>query len=129
MTRINLSVPPAKLINSHLLAEHREIVRIPNCVKKGRYSMKGQPDQFTLGTGHVKFFYDKIGYLKSRYESIYAECKKRGFNITYFGDAFDGVNRSMMKDYTPNDRDREIIKGRLVEKDVAYIDILKNFVK
>lgn len=86
--------------------------------------MKGQPTQFTLGTGHVKFFYDKIGYLKSRYESIYLECKNRGFNITYFGSAFDNIDSSMMKNYMPTDIDREIIKGRLVEKDSIYLNIL-----
>ena len=125
MTRINLSVPPEKLTDKHLLAEHREIVRIPNCVRKGRYSMKDQPDQFTLGKGHVKFFYDKLGYLRLRYESIYTEAKTRGFNVTYFGDAFEGLDSSLMGNYLPTKRDREIIKERLVSKDVIYEDILK----
>ena len=124
MTRINLSVPPSKLINSHLLAEHREIIRIPNCVKKGRFSMKGQPENFTMGTGHVKFFYDKLLHLKNRYEEIYAECLKRGFNIGYFGTAFDGVDSSMMNDYKPTTLDREVIKVRLVEKDPIYINLI-----
>ena len=74
MTRINCGIPPAELVDKHLIAEHREIKRIPNCIKKGRYNLTGQPDKFTLGTGHVKFFYDKLGYLKRRYESIYKEC-------------------------------------------------------
>ena len=124
MTRINLAIPPAKLTDKHLLAEHREIVRIPNCVAKGRYNMKNQPLEFTLGTGHVKFFYDKLKYLKNRYESIYTECKNRGFNVTYFGNAWDGTPWSLWNDYTPNNRDYEILKNRLVEKDPIYLGIL-----
>ena len=38
MTRINL-VPPAELCDQHLLAEHRELTRIPNAVARGHYSL------------------------------------------------------------------------------------------
>ena len=31
MTRINCGIPPEELSDKHLLAEHREIKRIPNC--------------------------------------------------------------------------------------------------
>ena len=70
MTRINCGIPPAELSDRHLIAEHREIKRVPNLVRKGRYSMKGQPVEFTLGTGHIKFFYDKLGYLLERYQQL-----------------------------------------------------------
>lgn len=116
MTRINVAVKPAELTQKHLMAEHREIKRIPNCVRKGRYSMKGQPEQFTLGTGHVKFFYDKLGYLKQRYEALYAECIKRGYDVTYYGDAWDGIDKSLMGDYQETQRDREIILERINER-------------
>ena len=36
--------------------------------------------KFKLGIGHVKFFYNKLLYLKNRYISLYNECIKRGFN-------------------------------------------------
>ena len=68
---------------------------------------------FTLGTGHVKFFYDKILFLKKRYNSIYEECIKRGFNVTNFSDAFDGVPSKYMNDYQPTSFDREIIIERI----------------
>lgn len=116
MTRINCGIPPAELVDKHLMAEHREIKRIPNCISKNRYSMKGQPEKFTLGTGHVKFFYDKLLYLKNRYEKIYAECKSRGFNVTYYGDAWIDVPKELMGDYEPTDEDREIIRERIKER-------------
>jgi deoxyribonuclease (pyrimidine dimer) len=116
MTRINCGIPPAELTNKHLLAEHREIKRIPNVVSKGKYSMVGQPKTFTLGTGHVKFFYDKQYYLLDRYRQIYAECCKRGFNVTDYSGAWAGVPLKMYNDYTPTDRDREIVRERIAER-------------
>lgn len=124
MTRINVSVPPANLTDKHLIAEHREIVRIPNCIRKGRYNLDGQPVYFTLGKGHVKFFYDKLLYLKNRYEKIYDECKRRGFKVTYFGGSFSGLDINLMNDYEPRYEDRIIIKERLVNKDTIYKTIL-----
>lgn len=116
MTRINVAIAPAELVDKHLIAEHREIKRIPNCVAKGRFNMKGQPDKFTLGTGHVKFFYDKLGYLKQRYESLYKECIKRGFNVQYYGGAWDDVPIELMGSYTPTNDDRTILLKRIKER-------------
>ena len=81
MTRINVGVKPSELTGKHLLAEHREIKRIPNCIKKGRYKMTGIPNKFKLGTGHVKFFYNKLLFLKNRYIEIYNECKKSNIPV------------------------------------------------
>jgi hypothetical protein len=81
MTRINAHIPPSELCDSHLLAEHREITRVPNTIRSGRAVIKDIPRKFTLGQGHVKFFYNKIGYIKDRYEQLYDECIARGFNI------------------------------------------------
>jgi hypothetical protein len=116
MTRINCGIPPSELTDKHLIAEHREIKRIPNCVLKGRYSLNGQPSRFTLGTGHVKFFYDKLLYLKKRYEEIYKECKRRKFNVLYYGDAWNGVPIQFMKDYAPTQKDMDIVRQRINEK-------------
>lgn len=116
MTRINAGIRPAELTDKHLLAEAREIKRIPNCINKGRYSMDGQPSKFKLGVGHVKFFYDKLLYLKRRYDTIYAECVKRGFNVTYFGSAWNGVPKGLMNDYTPTKNARIIVQERIRER-------------
>lgn len=128
MTRINVGIDPSELNMKMLMAEHREIKRIPNCVKKGRFSIVGQPREFTLNTGHVKFFYDKLGYLKHRYERLYNECVKRGFNVQYFGDAFDGIDKKYMNDYTETERDRQLIleriKLRLSKNNVRVIETI-----
>jgi deoxyribonuclease (pyrimidine dimer) len=116
MTRINVGVLPQELNNRHLLAEAREIKRIPNCVGKGKFNMDNQPLKFKLGTGHVKFFYDKLGYLKNRYESLYKECVKRGFNVQYYGNAWDNIPNELLGDYNPTKEDRELILERINER-------------
>ena len=116
MTRINVSIPARELTQRHLIAEHREIKRIPNMVSSGRAKIINIPKEFTLGTGHVKFFYNKLKYLKNRYEELYEECISRGFNVTYYGEAWDKVPTHLMNDYTPTKRDEEIIRQRIKEK-------------
>ena len=116
MTRINVGIPPSKLSTKHLIAEHREIKRIPNVVRSGRFSMDGQPKEFKLGTGHVKFFYDKLGYLKRRYMSLYEECIYRGFKVTNYINAWDDIPIDYMGEYQPTDRDVSIIVQRIAER-------------
>ena len=116
MTRINVGIPPAELVNQHLIAEHREIKRIPNCIAKGKYNMEGIPDKFKLGTGHVKFFYNKLLYLKNRYISLYNECIKRGFNVQNYINAWDNVPKELMNDYIVKANDIKIIKQRIYER-------------
>ncbi|HHX15327.1 MAG TPA: deoxyribonuclease [Fibrobacter sp.] len=116
MTRINVGVKPSELNGKMLIAEHREIKRIPNVVKSGRYSLAGQPKEFKLGAGHVKFFYDKLEFLRKRYESIYAECIGRGYQVTYFGDCFVDCPKELMNDYKPTKQDRELVLLRIAER-------------
>ena len=116
MTRINVGIPPAELVNKHLLAEHREIKRIPNCVSKGKYNMNGIPNRFKLGTGHVKFFYNKLLYLKKRYIRIYKECIKRGFNVQNYIGAWDNIPEKLMNDYKIKANDIRIIRERINHK-------------
>ena len=116
MTRINVGIPPAELVNQHLIAEHREIKRIPNCIVKGKYNMDGIPDRFKLGTGHVKFFYNKLLYLKSRYIKLYEECINRGFNVQNYIEAWNGIPKELMNDYNVRANDIRIIRERINER-------------
>jgi deoxyribonuclease (pyrimidine dimer) len=116
MTRINVGIKPSLLCNQHLLAEHREIKRIPNQISKGKFTLKGIPTEFKLGSGHVKFFYDKLLYLKNRYEEIHFECLKRNLNISYYGNAWDNVPSYLMNDYRPTELDRQLLVERINER-------------
>src|ERR1700740_2500206 len=116
MTRINAGIPPKKLSRQHLIAEHREIVRIPNTIKSGKAAVKDIPEHFTLGKGHVKFFYDKLKYLHNRYEQLYKECTARGYNMTYFGGAFNDLPPELFKDYKPTKQAIAIVRERIKER-------------
>ena len=121
MTRINVGIPPQRLSDMHLIAEHREIKRIPNHLAKfGLRSLDNKPGEFKLGTGHVKFFLDKGLYTYRRYNAIYKECIKRGFKVQYYGDAWkiytDFRYMALMKPYKPTPRDLRIILERINQR-------------
>lgn len=113
VTRINVAVLPKELPDKLLLAEHREITRIPNAVKSGRAVIKSIPDRFTLGQGHVKFFYNKLLYLKKRYESLYEQCIHRGFKVMDKSSAFIDIPIHLFNDYEETIEDRNIIIQRI----------------
>lgn len=116
MTRINVGIPVKQLTDRHLIAEHRELKRIPNVVSRGRYNLKTTPKEFTLGKGHVSFFYDKLGYLRDRYIELYNECRERGFNVQSYLSSWDGVPKELMNDYTPTDKDIQIVSDRIRDR-------------
>lgn len=86
MTRINL-VDPSHLTDKHLMAEYRELPRIFTAVLKLQEQGKTPcdvdiPESYVLGKGHVKFFYNKIGWLRLRYERIRNELVfSRGYDL------------------------------------------------
>lgn len=120
MTRINAGIPVEELSDKHLLAEHREIKRIPNAVISGKAILKDIPKTFTLGKGHVKFFYNKLGYLYMRYLDIYNECCKRGFRVTDFSGAFIvediELRKKVWKAWEPTEEAKQLIRERIKER-------------
>lgn len=55
MTRINSAIPVKYLIDEMLLAEHREIKRLPSVLSKAIHcnSINKIPNKFCLGTGNL----------------------------------------------------------------------------
>ena len=116
MTRISVGVRAIELCDAHLIKERIELLRIPNAIKSGKAVVKNIPSSFTLGTGHVKFFYDKLGYLQQRYEELTAECIERDFNITDFSDIFKGLPKNLCNTYEETDKDRAVVVDRVNER-------------
>jgi hypothetical protein len=116
MTRINCWIPPAELCDAHLRAEHREITRIPNTIKSGRAKIENIPKHFRLGTGHVTFFYDKIGYIRDRYKKLYRECRLRGFDVSDKHDSFIEIPNHLMKTWSPYEHGINTICQRINER-------------
>ena len=119
MTRINL-VDPRQLADQHLVAEYREIFMIGSALQRSLQSKAGVtdiPKNFTLNTGHIKFFYDKGEYLSKRYDCLINEMKRRGMNP----DPTRKFKREqwpdeLYNDWQPTARDIEIIEQRLQQK-------------
>lgn len=119
MTRINSAIPVHRLTDEHLLAEHREIKRLPYCLKKSIEvgTINDVPDKFTLGKGHVKFFLDKQWFLLSRYYSIFFELKRRGFNSTDFSYNWnDLTNGKYWNWYEPTTEEAILLKERISDR-------------
>lgn len=114
MTRINLE-KPNELTDQYLLAEYKELPRIFWIVKKKIQENKEITpwNQFTLWTGHVIFFYDKLLFLEKRFKNISLECKKRWFNIKYSDYDISDFPSKFKKNYKPKLVDLKISRERL----------------
>lgn len=126
MTRINV-VPPAELTRQHLQAEYREIVRIfalvRNAQSKGinKFNFKSkykQPDEYTLGTGHVLFFYNKLNYILNRYHELVSEMKTRGYSPNPITDkelCYD-IHPAWFGEYIPTQHAMSINRERIQKR-------------
>lgn len=119
MTRINV-VPPEELCDQHLLAEWRELTRIPNGVAAGKFKLVDIPDKYVLGKGHVKFFLDKLTYLMNRYTDILVELEERGMPQKIYWTDEVIPDKTLWNDYTPTEEalkiNRQRIKDRMPKK-------------
>ena len=121
MTRINL-LPVTELSDQHLMAEYRELPRIVNAVLYGRLSATNAPQNYVLGTGHVKFFANKIGFLYARYTKIWNELGYRGFDLnTEFSpekmhEKIKVAKCDILNNYKFSDADVLLSRNRIIEK-------------
>jgi deoxyribonuclease (pyrimidine dimer) len=113
MVRINL-IKPANLADQHLIAEYDEILMLLGYVRQYP-SIEDLPPNYTLGTGHVRFFKDKLLYLKKRHELIKSEMRKRGF-VPAVTIRLSDFSKASLNDWKPSKPDFAIIRQRLTEK-------------
>jgi hypothetical protein len=113
MTRINAGIRVSELSNSMLFSEYREAKRIPNSIKSGKAVVKNLPKEFKLDTNHVKFFYDKILYLKKRSDELYKECLRRGINAQDYSDCYKDIPIEFYNDWQETTKARELLKERI----------------
>ena len=119
MTRINSAIPVRLLSDEHLLAEHREIKRLPACVCKSKKSgsINTIPEKFVLGKGHVLFFLDKQKFIYNRYKEIYSELLRRSFKIEDYSKNWDDLKETeLWNDYVPTIEERELLVDRITKR-------------
>ena len=119
MTRINL-VHPSELHQKHLVSEYREIVRVfalaRNC--QNEIHKVKIPSSYTLGLGHVKFFYDKLKFVSNRYDSLCQEMHSRKFTCNRIPkeDLHQGIDKSLFFDYVPTEEAIKINRERIADR-------------
>lgn len=125
MTRINV-VPVEELIRLHLQGEMKEITRVFGLARKAQFDIiKGKrklPLEYTLGTGHVLFFYNKLKFIADRYEALVAEMQRRGFkpNPISRKELLDKIDVSLHNDYVPTQEALAINRDRLRTRSEAF---------
>lgn len=114
MTRINC-IAPSLLSDKHLAAEYRELPRVFGFVRAAiergeRPTDRRNPAQYTLGTGHVRFFYSRLGYLAKRQQSLINECRARGRTVNYdnVSELINGMPSEWLNDWVPSERDQQL---------------------
>lgn len=122
MTRINV-VSVGSLSRLHLQGEYKEITRVFNLVKKSQSKDKNKwnikaPKEYTLGTGHVLFFYSRLKYILNRYNELSNEMRIRGYSPNQIPDEslIADIHPSWMGDYTPTPEAIEINLQRIKER-------------
>lgn len=119
MTRINSAIPVRCLTDEHLLAEHREIKRLPYCLRRAveSGSVKRIPQAFILGHGHVLFFLNKMEFARRRYRDIYVECHIRNFHVEDYEENFvTDIPDGYSGDHTPTSEERRLLVERITER-------------
>lgn len=108
-----------ELTNLHLLAEYRELPRVFNLARpaKGKETF---PIEYTLGAGHVKFFYTRLGYCYNRQQAIVAEMKQRGYKpkfepVTLWNE-YNATKSHLWNDWLPNEKEMTINRNRIKER-------------
>lgn len=120
MTRINANISPKHLHRRHLIAEYREITMVPAALRRSLMTRtasairKGIPEKFTLNKGHVTFFFDKMEFLRKRFEALCDEIEARGYKCDRGrAVAFGGFDPEFNTDWLATARDNELVWERI----------------
>ena len=70
-----------------------------------------------MGTGHVRFFYDKLLFLQKRHQALVKEAQKRGFKLSKTEKiSLDAFPSAYCQDFSPSKEDIIISQQRIQEK-------------
>ena len=81
MTRINV-IPVEELTDNFLLAEYFELPRMwPLIYRAIQKDDRQIPEAYRLGSGHLRFFYNKFRWLDRRHAQLWAEGHRRALSL------------------------------------------------
>lgn len=118
MTRINV-IEPRKLSRQHLVAEYREIGRV---YKLAQASFEKDPNrilpkEYSMGAGHVLFFFDKLNFIQERQYLLCDEMLNRGYKVNIDPSFGIDCHLSLFKNkWRPSLKDMNVNMARLSER-------------
>lgn len=121
MTRINTN-PVYELVDEHLIAEYRELPRIFSMVAKAQKAGKNInnyniPPKFLLGSGHMKFFSNKLSWLRKRHKEIVLEMYRRGFNVNFPSPKIPpSIGLEWYNGWQPTETDMDLSRNRIKDR-------------
>lgn len=105
-----------------MVAEYRELPRIfalSYAAQQRKEDPSKHPSEYRLGTGHVKFFYTRLGWLTKRFEALVAEMQKRGYKTTYTSTPPFAHKAEWMQDWEPTAHAVQINTDRINERNAT----------
>lgn len=128
MTRVNV-VPVDELTKEHAFGEYKEVLRVfggtkralakyPNRIAFYKAYRDKIPADYTMGTGHVLHFYDKLMYIAERYQQLCEWRKVRGYRYTPISieELVDGLPSFVLQSYTPTENALRLNRERIAER-------------
>jgi len=121
MTRINC-IPVEELSRQHLVAEYRELPRVFALARKAAlrgFKAEDGPEEYTLGKGHVLFFYTRLRYLALRQQQLVDEMLRRGYQPNFTDSLFENyadIPAYMWQDWTPTESALRLNRQRIAER-------------
>lgn len=122
MTRINC-IPPQELTGPHLVAEYRELPRIFTlaraAIERGeKPDDPRNPRSYTLGKGHVRFFYPRLGFLVKRQKALIDEMLRREYQPSYrtTEHLIENIPALWCADWQPDEAAIALNKARIAER-------------
>lgn len=100
------------------MAEYREIARGYE-LARAAYPRRAKikiPPEFVLGTGHVTFFYDKLGFIITRHTELVAEMLKRGYAPQYPPPPATSVPYDWLNGYAPTPAALALSRERIAQR-------------
>ena len=118
MTRINC-IPVEELTRQHLVAEYRELPRVfalaAAAFERGERP-EDMPSEYTLGTGHVRFFYARLNYVARRHWELIREMRSRGYQTNYAEPPVRRLPDSWYGTWEPDEHAMAINRARIAER-------------
>jgi len=101
----------------HLVAEYRELPRVFKLAEKAwERGERSFPTHYTLGKGHVKFFYCRLGFCQRRFNDLVQEMLSRGFNPLHRSTPGVSVPADWLSDWVPTLEALELNRERIQQR-------------